>query len=189
MSCRITLILNKEFRVDTIKEYLSSHLLMESFFSKIEEHYWLKKMVAFLAMFLITPVYLIKYFHYIISYYCIYLGSITTGRKVIIFSFSHIMEFRFVNGLMAKLDQNDKIKIVLVCGHRRLNPNILRKYCNKYPIFPYGILPCIKASAFVSLKVDLIWHQPLFTKKILVFYCPNSIHMIWLEGAFDSYNV
>lgn len=55
-------------------------------------------------------------------------------------------------------------------------------------VLPYGILPALRASLYISPKSTVFWHAPLFTKKVHVFHSPVSIHQVYSEGSFQGFD-
>lgn len=137
---------------------------------------------------ILAPVYALLNFKYLMQYGRLRRQALAKRKKMVIISLSHISEKRFVEKLIVKLKNDPRIQLAFFCGHQSISRSDIGSHYPNIPVFPYGILPFIKAHLFLTTKTSLAWHKPFLTKKIHIFHSPVSIHQIYAEDCFDAFD-
>lgn len=154
----------------------------------IAAHRWLSSLFClFFSVFLI-PIYGLIRFFYVFKFWFIFSKHRGASKKVVIFSVSHVTEIRYIEKLITKLKTYPKLAIVLFCGGAGLARDKLKSCFPDLSVYPYGILPLVRADLFLTTKSSLNWHRPFFTKKVHIFHSLASMHVIYPENSFDYFD-
>jgi hypothetical protein len=145
--------------------------------------------VAFLAKAAATPYYLFLHFDSVRRYRLIFREARKKDRKVVIVSLGHAVTFQFVKKLCALLSEDSRIELVFSSGSPALTPEKIQELTGADFVLPYGILPVLRAHAYITPKSTTFWHVPRRTPLMHVFHSPVSIHQVYSEGSFQGFDV
>jgi len=163
------------------------NLIMQVYLA-IAKHYYLNILLNILIRTVLIPFILILGAYHIFRYWRLYILSKINKKKVVIFSYSTLSEYRFNQELLKNLKTYNNIKVVIFSGFYKIKIRDLKKRFHLYEIFPFGIMPLVKADLFLTTKSSLLWNRPFCTKKVHFFHSPVSIHM-FPEYTFDFFNI
>lgn len=145
--------------------------------------------MAFLAKAAVTPYYLFNRFDSVRRYRLIFQEALKKDRKVVIVSLGHAVNFLLVKKLCALLSEDPRIELVFSSGFPAITPGKIQELTGADFVLPYGILPVLRAHAYITPKSTTFWHVPRRTPLIHVFHSPVSIHQVYSEGSFQGFDV
>lgn len=146
-------------------------------------------LLDFMLCMVLAPLFTLRHFGYFRKYRLLYRETISKHKKMVLISFSHISEKRFAEKLIGELNSNPDIRLAIFCGHPGVSREDIEPFYPGIPVFPYGFLPLVKASLFLTTKTSLTWHRPFLTKKVHIFHSPVSMHQLYAEGSFDGFDI